>query len=179
MYVANQPLEKLPIDDLDADTLTTSAPIALNKDILRNIIFKYLKTSGDVLKLMLGLHTWNLVPKLVIIDSLHKYFVEPTTTMCNGELVIGPTPTNYNQFIENHCLLTASVQNALDALSIRLNGHSFSIISIDFKDEHFAEFYNEFQKTFLDLYYYKANVFHRNGNDLVSVVNELLNPKIK
>lgn len=141
-------------------TVLPDTTTSLHKDILQNIIFRYYhKTHSALLKTLLELRTWKFTPKLIIIESLQLFFDADSGLM------------TYKDFIKNHSVVIASLQNAIHALSKQLNQDCFSIVSFDSGEDKFVEYYEEFLQTLVDLYYMKDGSFLDDvGEDFVDVV---------
>lgn len=177
LFIARRPLDRLPFDDDDSN-----APLSAN--ILRNIIFRYANTVDELRKAVLELHTWGWAPRLLIIDSLQEFFIDEVATndgRDDYELCAHSTPTNYTQFCEAHCIITAATQNAVDSMSCRLlRSPCASIISIDFDAvPSLHRYYERFRTRYFELYYFDG--LHRyhasedNLNALHQKVIETLN----
>lgn len=135
LYISTKQLNELP---------TTQS---LQKDILRNITFRYHKSYTELVKTLLELHTWTIVPNLIIVESLQLFFD-------NGNNLIP-----YKEFIKNHSLTIASLQNAVQSLSNHSDKGCFSIVTLDSNENKFDGYYEKFLQIMLDLYYVQPGGF--------------------
>lgn len=124
------------------------------------------------------MHSFVLVPRLLIIDSLQEFFddaiaTNPPDGHANGAI---PTSADFTEFCEAHCTITAATQNAVDSMSCRLRQMCASIISIDFDAEpSFCQHYERFRTIYFKLYYFDAaNRCHVNEDDMNALRETLL-----
>lgn len=138
LFILPQPLESLPV-----------AAKSLTQDLLKKIIFRYIGTFKELMKVLLGIHTWSRKPSLVLINSPEAYFKD-----CGGSG--GSAPTEFADFFANHCLIAAALQNAIGSLSTIHKSTCVSVLSMDFSAKNFAGFYKQMEEKFVDLYFYEA-----------------------
>lgn len=136
MYLTQQPIEQLPlaIPNVGANA---------DRDAFRNIIFRYCKSLSTLVQTLLELHIWSLCPRILILDSLHTYFAIPSPDF-------GENPLTHKEFAENHALVIASIQNAVDSLMTKTRVKCFSIVTTDFIG---SPNYDQFKQLLVDLYY--------------------------
>lgn len=153
LYLTQKPIEKVPFT-----TEYTTSNFVSDVDALRNITLRYCKTLPALLKTILEIHTWARCPRIIILESLHTYFL-PTATESEEARM-----KSYTEFSENHALVVASLLNAVDSLFLRTKAHCFSIVSTDFNS---STHYEQFRQLFMDLYYSKPNCyFNEQDNNL-------------
>lgn len=153
-YVFAKPLDNLPIDETDplASTL-------MDKNILRNIFFKYYDDPGALLKTLLEMHMASVKPRLIIVDFLHKFYDE-LDTLPSANL----KDTFYREFICKHMLIMATIQNTVDTLAKQFNSQCVSIVCLDTGSN---SIYNRFKQQIVDFYYYEENVIFNTGRHLL------------
>lgn len=172
LFIARRPLDRLPIDDEDANA-------SLSANILRNIIFRYANTVNELRRIVLELHSWSLAPRLLIIDSLQEFFVDAVAANVHDndhDFGADPTPTDFTEFCQAHCMITAATQNAVDSMACRLSGPCASIISIDFDAvPSYFPYYQRFRTKYCQLYYFDAaNRYHVGDDNLNALRQKLL-----
>lgn len=133
LFILPQPLESLPVESFKS----------LKPEFLKRIIFRYIGSFRELMKMLLEIHTWAKKPRLVLIDSIEVYFKD-----CGGNA------DEFADFFENHCLLAAAVQNAVDSLSADSKSTCVSVLSIDLAAERVGGFYKRMEEKFIDLYFY-------------------------
>lgn len=151
-----KPLETLPVDE--NDPMSTKL---LDPNILRNIIFKYMKEPSALLNVLLEISTSALKPRLIIIDYLHTFFsdLDPSANEKNDF---------YNEFIRKHMLIVATVQNSVDVLTKHFGTECSSVICLN-PSAHKA--YDRFEQTIVDLYYYKKYSVFSTSTELIKSFN--------
>lgn len=145
LYLASKPLDKLP------------SPIkhSTDTDALKNIIFMYYNSNASLLLKLLEIHNWIKTPKLVIIESMEKFFNFQTQT--------------YVQLILAHTIIMAALHNCVTTFSESFqNKIAFSLISIN--TEKF-KCYKKMMPIFVDLYYYKNNWMTMNEHIMENIRN--------
>lgn len=169
IFFTRRQLEHLPIDD---DTLL------LSTKFIRHIIFRYANTVDELRLALLELPSLTLAPRLLLIDSLQEFFVDGIVTTGPDDYANGaiPTPDEFTEFCEAHCIITAALQNAVDSMSCRLRKTCASIISIDFDAEpSFGQHYERFRTNYFKLYYFDAaNRYHANEDNMNALQQTLL-----
>lgn len=151
LYLTQKPIATVPVYAQGAEA--TAADVVA----LRNITVQYCKTLPALLKTILELHTWHRQPSLVILESLHTFFL-PIATESEAARDKG-----YTEFTENHALVIASLLNAIDSMFLKSKTPSFSIVTTDFNS---SLHYDEFKQLLLDLYYNQANSYFEHGEQL-------------
>lgn len=137
LFILARPLESLPVHNLDS----------MNPNSLKKITFRYIKSSRELMKVLLEVHTYGVKPKIILIDSLHDFFNDCSCDVNNS--------TEYLNFFENHCLILSSLQNSIDYLSKATNSNCLSVISLNFSCEKFTNFYKKMRDKLIDFYFYE------------------------
>lgn len=154
LYLTQKPIEKVPVNAYGTDASADDVVA------LRNITLRYCKTLPALLKTILELHTWAKLPSLVILESLHTFFL-PIATESEEARAKG-----YTEFTENHALVIASLLNAVDSLFMKTKTPCFSIVTTDFNS---SAHYDEFKQLLLDLYYSQSNSFYEHSDNLIEL----------
>lgn len=162
IYFTQTPIEKVPA--CAQGIVVTPAEIAS----LRNISLHYCKTLPALLKSIHELQNWHNQPSLVILESLHTYFL-PFATESEAARDKG-----YTEFTENHALVISSLLNSVENMLMSGKTPSFSVITTDFNS---SPHYNVFKKLLIDLYYSHASSYYEHCdrlNELEETFNRLL-----
>lgn len=131
----------------------------INRDILRNIFFKCVKTPKALFDDLIALHLYRgNHPTIVIIDYLDTFF---------GDLI------EFDEFSRNHMLIAATLHNSIESLAKCLNRVCFSILCMN--TERHSDIYDRFKQTFVDAYFTDAKNIFTSSNQLRHLFcNEIL-----
>lgn len=140
LFILNRTLESLPVRNFDS----------LNPNILKKIIFHYIKSPKELMKVLLGVHTYEVKPSIILIDSLHHFFND---WYCENHDDL--SKTDYLNFFENHCLIVSSLHNSIEFFSKTANKNCLSVISLNFSYDKLAHFYEKMKEKLIDFYFYE------------------------
>lgn len=152
-YVTAKELEELPLVKNDAGQQSI-----INRDVLRNIYFKYL-SSRPLIEDIMQLEFYRSKPNIVIIDFLHTFFDSPDSATFDAM-----------EFMRRHMLITGSIHSSMRTLVRCLNTNCYSIVCLN---RTFNQIYDEFIQIYVDSYFGKENIF-TSSKDLLNAF--ILNP---
>lgn len=135
---------------------------------MKNILFRYAKSIEELRQVVLKLHTFEIAPRLLIIDSMQEFFNDAVPDDLQNDVNVGAsTPADYIDFCNTQCMLTAAVQNAVDSMSQRVGGNCASIISFDSSGmAKYQQYYERFRSKFIQFFFFDAeNVLYGCDDD--------------
>lgn len=154
MFIAADPLEKLPVDENDP-----LAPYLLDGNIIRNIIFKYTNQADGFRNILLEINVSRVKPRLIIVDFLHTFFSDlddlPSANL-KQDL--------YDDFIRKHMLIVAFVQHSVNNVVKLMGKECYSVVCIDVLSN---KVYERFVQSIVDQYYIEKNVILNSSSDLL------------
>lgn len=146
-YVRATQMDQLPLNQFNEEDQQ------INRDTLRNIYFKCIKTPKALFDDLITLHLYRgNHPTIVIIDYLDTFF---------GDVI------EFDEFSRNHMLITATLHNSIESLAKCLNRICYSILCVN--TERHSDFYDRFKQTFVDAYFTNTNDIFTSSQELRNV----------